>query len=136
MAMTEFEKEVKHAILSGEMELNPIRSKYYLNNWHDYVTNIDLLSDTALINARLLFRALNELPEEDRYWLELKYARPRHRVNGTMTRLRDELIAEEIGITAKEYRKKRIEMESRFSLLLNYFHTKENPPEWQRIRKH
>lgn len=80
-------------------EQTHVREVYYLNNWYRYKKNLKIMGSSELKNARMLFRALKELTQENREFLAMKYDRPK--------RPTDAYLAEELGMSKDRYVEKR-----------------------------
>lgn len=99
--------EEYHETQNDDKKALRIREVYYLNNWYQYKVNLKELDFTQMNNAKLLFKALKELSKEDRDFLAMKYDRPTIPTSRSRTHPSDIMVADELGMEAKEYAKKR-----------------------------
>lgn len=99
--------EEYHETQNDDKKALRIREVYYLNNWYRYKVNLKELNFAQMNNARLLFKALKELSKEDRDFLATKYDRPNIRKGESGYHPNDAIVAEELGMSVKEYTKKR-----------------------------
>lgn len=105
-----------------------IRPKWILTQWKAFVVNRNHLKEGNTAGyARLLFKALNELPKEDVLILSEKYYETERGANfsymhngyRTYTPVTDKVLAEKRGISILEYRKIRSKSEAKLQAILN-----------------
>lgn len=90
-------------------------TKYYLRYWARFDKNMAYLSSTETIKMKILYSALKEISSEERQFLAKKY-----RVTKKPF-IPDAELATQYGIDLKEYREKRIALETKFNpILLKY----------------
>lgn len=65
-------------------------------------------------NAIVLFKALKELPEREREFLSAKYNRQK--------KVKDESLADLIGVELKDYRKARIKIQKKLKTIMQEQH--------------
>lgn len=87
--------------------------KHYLIQWYDFDKNIHDLTDMQRKKMKTLYAGLKELKPEERKLLAVKY-RVKKRPY-----IKDSIVAESLGMTEKEYSKKRIAIEDKLRVIFN-----------------
>ncbi|MGP4072757.1 hypothetical protein ACTWQB_09415 [Piscibacillus sp. B03] len=95
-------------------------AQVHLSHWGYYELNINVLSEREKLSCKILFYGLKHISNEDREFLAEKY-----RVNPNKALklyqckyIPDGILAEKRNLTLREYRKMRIDVETRFNLYL------------------
>lgn len=122
MNLTKFQEEVINP--KDNLEAHNWRSGgYYLRKWHRYQENLNYLNERGIRDAKILFSALSELPEEERAFLADKYCVPTKKKNGVGVRPKDSDLAQQYGMDTEEYRKQRRSLERKMSVLITKYKT-------------
>lgn len=95
-----------------------IREVYYLNNWYRYKLHLRELDEKTLIEAKMLFKSLKELPELDREILAAKYDRPTQRTGVNKVHPKDEDVARSLNMPVKEYSEKRRQVQRKLKEIM------------------
>lgn len=96
--------------------------KYYLSRWAQYEQNATSLEGWDLKRAKILYKTLGHLTEEERIFLAEKYRVSFEKKYNTSPKYKlDKDIAKEHGMTIEKYRKTRRGIELKFfHYLQNY----------------
>lgn len=95
-----------------------IREVYYLNNWYRYKVNLKTLDEIEMKNAKMLFKALKELPGEDRSVLAAKYDKPTVWSGSNKVHPNDEDVAKSLDMPVKEYSEKRRQAQRKLNKIM------------------
>ena len=89
-------------------------AKHYLIKWGYLDEHIKDLNETELIQMKILYATLKQLPDQQRDLLQEKYRVPRSSLEKGKNSLNDPTCAEIRGVNLKRYRTLRIQAETAF----------------------